>query len=90
MSTFFDKKRKSVDNNSKKVILFTQVVVLKGCFMPRLNVEIKSGVYKRFLDQCKEDGRSVSDVIRELILSYTERRVREKIRLTRIEEENDG
>jgi predicted CopG family antitoxin len=57
--------------------------------MPRLNVEIKSGVYKRFLNQCKEDGRSVSDVVRELILDYTERRVREKFRLTKIKEEND-
>lgn len=57
--------------------------------MPRLNVEIKSGVYKRFLNQCQEDGRSASDVVRELILDYTERRVREKFRLTKIKEEND-
>jgi predicted CopG family antitoxin len=57
--------------------------------MPRLNVEIKSGVYKRFLDQCKEDGRSASDVVRELILDYVERRVREKFRLTKIKEESD-
>jgi predicted CopG family antitoxin len=69
------------------VVLFTQRVDLKGCCMPRLNVEIKSGVYKRFLDQCKEDGRSASDVVRELILDYVERRVREKFRIAKIEKE---
>jgi len=57
--------------------------------MPRLNVEIKDGVYKRFLNQCAEDGRSVSDVIRELILDYTERRVREKYKLLKIEESGE-
>lgn len=58
--------------------------------MPRLNVEIKEGVHKRFLDQCAEDGRSVSDVIRTLILDYTERRVREKQELAKIEEKDEG
>ncbi|MBN2256215.1 MAG: hypothetical protein JW704_00020 [Anaerolineaceae bacterium] len=58
--------------------------------MPRLNVEIKEGVHKRILDQCAEDGRSVSDVIRTLILDYTERRVREKQELAKIEEKDEG
>lgn len=58
--------------------------------MSRLNVEIKEGVHKRFIEQCAEDGRSVSDVIRMLILDYTERRVREKQELAKICEEEDA
>jgi Arc/MetJ-type ribon-helix-helix transcriptional regulator len=55
----------------------------------RLNVEIRSGIYKRFQDQCDEDGRSVSDVVRMLILEFSERRVREKRKLAEINEEKD-
>lgn len=57
------------------------VLISDGDGMARLNIEIKEAVHKRFLNQCEDDGRSVTDVVRELILSFTERRVREKQRL---------
>lgn len=55
--------------------------------MARLNVEVSSAIYKRFQDQCDEDGRSVSDVTRTLVLDFVERRVREKHRLAGLDEE---
>ena len=56
--------------------------------MSRVNIEVKDAVHKRFMDQCDEDGRSVSDVIRTLILDFVERRIREKQKLAEIEEKN--
>jgi len=57
--------------------------------MSRLNVEIRPAIYKRFMDQCAEDGRSVSDVVRMLMLDFVERRVREKHKLARLDEEKE-
>lgn len=53
--------------------------------MARLNVELKEGIYKRFSEQVEEDGRSISDVIRTLILDFVEKRCREKERMKRYE-----
>lgn len=58
--------------------------------MPRINFELKGGIHKRFMAQCAEDGRSVSDVLRVLILDWVERRVREKQRLEQADGDKDG
>ena len=58
--------------------------------MARINFELKSGIHERFMGQCAEDGRTVSDVLRVLVLNWTERRVREKQRLEGQEPESDG
>jgi len=57
--------------------------------MGRVNFELKSGIHKRFLAQCKEDGRTVTDVLRVLILDWVERRVREKYKLEQSKGDED-
>jgi len=54
--------------------------------MPRINIEVRDTIHKRFLAQCLEDGRSVSDVVRALILDYVEGRIRDKQKLAEIEQ----
>lgn len=49
--------------------------------MSRLNVDIKDDIYGRFVFQCEDDGRKVGDVIRELVLNYTEERANAKYEL---------
>jgi len=44
--------------------------------MARINFEIKDSVHKRFIDRCNKDGRTVSDVLRVLILDFVETRAR--------------
>ena len=57
--------------------------------MGRVNFELKDGIHKRFFAQCKEDGRTVSDVVRVLILDWVERRMREKYKLEMSREKDD-
>jgi predicted CopG family antitoxin len=52
--------------------------------VPRINIEIKDGIHQKLVDQCQDDGRSVSDVIRALILEFVERRAHEKMILAEI------
>lgn len=42
--------------------------------MKRLNVDIKDCIYNDFLKQAEMDGRSISDIIRLMILDYIENR----------------
>ena len=36
----------------------------------RLNVEIKGAVYEEFSQNCSSEGRSLSDVIRSLVIAW--------------------
>ena len=58
--------------------------------MARLNVDIKDNIYMDFLEQVGLDGRSTSDVVRELVLKWLENRILEKDRLSKIKEEKNG
>lgn len=60
--------------------------------MPRLNIEVRDVVYKKFIEQAEEDGRSVSDIVRAIIIEWTEGRIREKYELAKINkgEKDDG
>jgi Arc/MetJ-type ribon-helix-helix transcriptional regulator len=59
--------------------------------MSRLNVEIRNSIYQDFVRQVALDGRSSSDVVRELILAWLEKRILEKERIAQIREnKNDG
>jgi Arc/MetJ-type ribon-helix-helix transcriptional regulator len=59
--------------------------------MSRLNVEIRDSIYRDFARQVALDGRSSSDVVRELILAWLEKRILEKERIAQIREmQNDG
>jgi hypothetical protein len=58
--------------------------------MARLNVDIKDNIYMEFLEQVGLDGRSTSDVVRELVLKWLENRILEKDRLSKIKEGNNG
>jgi Arc/MetJ-type ribon-helix-helix transcriptional regulator len=59
--------------------------------MSRLNVEIRDSIYRDFARQVALDGRSSSDVVREIILAWLEKRILEKERIAQIREmQNDG
>lgn len=59
--------------------------------MSRLNVDIRDSIYRDFARQVALDGRSNSDVVRELILAWLEKRILEKERIAHIREsQNDG
>lgn len=46
--------------------------------MARINFELKSGIHKRFVERCDKDGRTITDVMRVLILDFVEKRIREE------------
>lgn len=54
--------------------------------MSRLNVDIRDSIYRDFARQVALDGRSSSDVVRELILAWLEKRILEKERIDQIRE----
>jgi len=43
----------------------------------RLNVEIKKEVYDEFMQYCTVDGRSISDVVRALVIKWNHKKRRE-------------
>ena len=57
--------------------------------MARVNFELKDSVHKRFLERCNRDGRTVSDVLRALILDFIEARAREDLVPARDEGDDD-
>lgn len=44
----------------------------------RLNVEIKKNIYLEFLEHAKDEGRSISDIVRVLILEWNKKKRDEK------------
>lgn len=47
--------------------------------MARLNLEFKDEVYQEFRSHCDRDGRSISDVTRQLILDFNLRKRQELV-----------
>ena len=58
--------------------------------MARINFELKNGIHKRFVDRCRKDGRTVTDVLRGLILGFVEKRIREEGELETLNGDKDG
>jgi predicted CopG family antitoxin len=56
--------------------------------MSRLNVEIRDSIYRDLVKQVALDGRSLSDVIREVILVWLEKRIIEKQKIDQIKEDD--
>ncbi len=46
--------------------------------MPRLNLEIVSSVYNTFRKNCDDEGRSMSDVVRQLVVGYNSSKQEER------------
>ena len=46
--------------------------------MARLNLDVKDSIYFEFQVHCSDDGRSVSDVVRQLVLDFNSAKRREK------------
>lgn len=44
----------------------------------RLNVDIKKSIYSEFLEHAKDEGRSISDIVRVLILEWNKKKREEK------------
>ena len=53
----------------------------------RLNVDIKQDIYDEFAELVKEDGRSIGDTVRSLLIEWIEQRQISKARImkTKIE-----
>jgi len=46
--------------------------------MARLNVELKDQVYDEFQRRCSDEGRSLSEVVRSLVVGWLTRKRREE------------
>jgi predicted CopG family antitoxin len=56
----------------------------------RLNVDIKKDVYDEFARHCTREGRSLSDVIRGLVINWNAKKRREEIQILRTREVKNG
>lgn len=56
----------------------------------RLNVDIKDEIYNEFVEFTKDDGRSISDVVRDVMLAWIKKRRRERFQSHVLKEDNDG
>ena len=57
----------------------------------RLNVELKKDLYDEFSERAIGEGRSISEVIRELVINWCAKKRREEIRLAEARREvKDG
>ena len=50
----------------------------------RLNVDIKQEIYDEFVEITKSEGRSLSDVVRMLVLDWMVEKRREKLQLIQL------
>ncbi len=46
--------------------------------MARLNLDVKGSIYAEFQDHCADDGRTVSDVVRQLVVDFNSAKRRAK------------
>ena len=46
--------------------------------MSRLNLDVKDSVYAEFQAHCRDEGRTVSDVVRQLVIAFNERKRRSR------------
>lgn len=47
--------------------------------MSRLNLDVKDSVYAEFQSHCEEDGRRVSDVVRQLVVEFNAKKRKERV-----------
>jgi len=52
----------------------------------RLNVDIKRELYDEFVRQCGRSGRSISDVVREIVGKWVARQQSEELRALNVRE----
>ena len=46
--------------------------------MSRLNLDVKDSVYSEFQEHCSDEGRTVSDVVRQLVVAFNDQKRRSK------------
>lgn len=52
----------------------------------RLNVDIKKNVYNEFAEHCDREGRSLSEVVRSLMITWNVKKRREELQLMQVED----